>query len=141
MKCSLLHFCNEFHFSLKPSNIILINSGVIPIILLSYLNFRIIRTMNKTTFSHNKICTVQRWVVGRRISLSTSYYYQTEQHHDGPPHGDSPCPRHLPQPQGRHQHIRVLSGKLKHQIEDFKVLRRVRVVSYMQLFLLHDLEH
>ena len=27
------------------------------------------------------------------------------------------------------------------QIEDFKVVRRVRVVSYMQLFLLYDLEH
>ena len=43
-------------FDLNASNI----AGVVPILVLTYLNFSIIRTMKKNNLVHNKICSVER---------------------------------------------------------------------------------
>ena len=34
--------------------------GIIPIILLMFLNYQIIKTMKKNTLAHNKICKTER---------------------------------------------------------------------------------
>ena len=58
----LLTLINEYSkFSVENFEELSIVSGVIPIVVLTFLNFSIIQTMKKNNLIHNKMCTVERW--------------------------------------------------------------------------------
>ena len=51
-KCGFIRSVNTF--------IQVLSSGVIPILLLTFLNYKIIKTMKEHTMVHNKMCKAER---------------------------------------------------------------------------------